>query len=432
MSTGTDSEATPENNKDKIRRQPKKASSSASKNGKQRKPAGGKKTGKKPALKKTRSANGAKATGTTMKGKGKRSRTSWPFPTGTFQDALEFATSIQTHGSGQPIRRLTLFDTLGKSPESSSSRQLITAANKYNLVVGGYQAETLELTDEGKLATDEDADPREQARARVKLAIQQIEPFNAVYERYAGNKMPVRAVLIDAMKEAAVPRELCEQAVDTFTVNAQFVGILRTLSGAERIITVEHLLGEIKDDRQARVVHTNKAAGTPISKDATGFDRICFYITAIGDEGSEHRIHSDMFSGSIVEPALEPLKLEVVRADKIDKPGLITKQVIEYLLKSKLVVADLSFHNPNVFYELAIRHMMRLPIVQLIRKSDKIPFDVNQNRTIPIDCSSAYGIAPQLDTYKAQIAAQARSALDEADASDNPVSLFWPSLKVAL
>src|SRR5919109_2236063 len=114
------------------------------------------------------------------------------------------------------------------------------------------------------------------------------------------------------------------------------------------------------------------------------FESVCFFISPIGAENSEHRRHSDAILSSYVEKALaavEP-KLRVVRADKITQPGMITKQVLEYLMKSRLVVADLSFHNPNVFYELALRHATGKPTVHLIRAQDRIPFDIDQFRTI--------------------------------------------------
>ena len=47
---------------------------------------------------------------------------------------------------------------------------------------------------------------------------------------------------------------------------------------------------------------------------------------------------------------------------------MITSQVLEYLKRSRLAVADLSYLNPNVFYEVALRHALRLPVVQLIER----------------------------------------------------------------
>jgi hypothetical protein len=96
-----------------------------------------------------------------------------------------------------------------------------------------------------------------------------------------------------------------------------------------------------------------------------------------------------------VEPALSTFRLKVVRADAIDTPGMITRQVMEYLIRSRLVIADLSFHNPNVFYELCLRHAVRLPIVQIIRHGDRIPFDVHQMRTVVIDNRDIYALVSQ-------------------------------------
>src|SRR3954452_10355845 len=52
-----------------------------------------------------------------------RKRPSRNFPASSFEEALEFAKAIFKFGSGNPIRRLTLFNELGKSPESGASRQ---------------------------------------------------------------------------------------------------------------------------------------------------------------------------------------------------------------------------------------------------------------------------------------------------------------------
>jgi hypothetical protein len=80
----------------------------------------------------------------------KRVRVVRNFPASPFEDALSFAKAVLDYGSGAPVRRVTLFNHLGKSPESGLSRQMITNANKYNLIKGGYQANVLELSPEGK------------------------------------------------------------------------------------------------------------------------------------------------------------------------------------------------------------------------------------------------------------------------------------------
>ena len=363
--------------------------------------------------------------------KPKKPRVLRNFPASPFEEALAFAKAVLDFGAGATVRRVTLFNHLGKSPESSLSRQIITNANKYGLIKGGYQADILELTPEGKKAADEQVQPRERTRCRVKLSILDIEPFAGLYNQFKSLRLPAKAALIDAIKEFEVDSEAAEEAVDTFIVNLRFVGLLQTLSGADRIITVDHLLDELpasaagQDDRPRSSTPT--AGNSLITSGDAHFESTAFYITPIGDAGTEQREHSDLFLGSIIEPALETLKLKVVRADQIDQPGVITKQVIEYLFKARLVIADLSYHNPNVFYELAIRHMLRKPVVQLMRSLDKIPFDVNQVRTITIDTTSIYKMVPQLEAYRSQIAAQVRRALDDPDSVDSPITMYLPA-----
>jgi hypothetical protein len=131
--------------------------------------------------------------------------------------------------------------------------------------------------------------------------------------------------------------------------------------------------------------------------------------------------------GALVEPSLTEFGLRLVRADMIGEAGMITGQIIEYIIHSKLVVVDLSFHNPNVFYELALRHAVRKPIVQISRAADKLPFDIGQVRTIVVDTTDIYTLVPQLESLKAQIAGQIRKTLDEQSEVENPLSIFAPS-----
>ena len=111
----------------------------------------------------------------------------------------------------------------------------------------------------------------------------------------------------------------------------------------------------------------------------------CFVISPIGEAGSETRKRADQILRHVIEPAVETKGYEAIRADRISEPGLITSQVIQHIVDDPLVIADLTGSNPNVFYELAIRHAIRKPLVQIINKGEKIPFDVAGMRTIPVD-----------------------------------------------
>jgi hypothetical protein len=111
----------------------------------------------------------------------------------------------------------------------------------------------------------------------------------------------------------------------------------------------------------------------------------CFVIAPIGEEESETRERADKVMDYVIIPAVGECGYTAIRADRISEPGIITSQVIQHLVEDPLVVADLTDHNPNVFYELAVRHAVRKPVVHIIEVSQTIPFDVVAMRTISLD-----------------------------------------------
>jgi hypothetical protein len=113
--------------------------------------------------------------------------------------------------------------------------------------------------------------------------------------------------------------------------------------------------------------------------------RTCFVISPIGDPGSSVRKRADQVFKHIIKPVTLELKYRAKRADHMKRPGIITSQVLTAVADSDLVVADLTDHNPNVFYELAIRHAAQRPVVQLIDAAQELPFDVANMRTIYVD-----------------------------------------------
>jgi len=112
--------------------------------------------------------------------------------------------------------------------------------------------------------------------------------------------------------------------------------------------------------------------------------KLCFVIGPIGDEGSDIRRHANWLLKGIIKPVFADHfpDFNVERADEIVAPGSINAQVITRLMDAALVIADMSLHNSNAFYELAIRHMVRLPTIHMILKDWKIPFDVSPYRAI--------------------------------------------------
>ncbi|MBA4129896.1 MAG: hypothetical protein C0519_00570 [Hyphomicrobium sp.] len=151
----------------------------------------------------------------------------------------------------------------------------------------------------------------------------------------------------------------------------------------------------------------------------------CFVIAPIGDAGSPIREHSDFVLHGLIEEALPDFA--VMRSDKFGKPEMITTQIFQALHECELAVADLTFLNPNVFYELAIRHMVGKPVVVLASVGTSIPFDNAPVNTIFFNHHN-------WESLKAATAAL-RAAADEAMKPgykvSNPVTAALGELRMA-
>jgi len=144
----------------------------------------------------------------------------------------------------------------------------------------------------------------------------------------------------------------------------------------------------------------------------------CFLISPIGEAGTDTRQRADAVQRHIVKPQLALRGFEVIRADQIAEPGLITAQVVQHLIKDDLVIADLTGRNANVFYELAVRHATRKPLIQMIQRDESIPFDVAGMRTIPYDLNDLDSV----EEAKNALGAAADATMDDGTVFGGPIT----------
>lgn len=144
----------------------------------------------------------------------------------------------------------------------------------------------------------------------------------------------------------------------------------------------------------------------------------CFIVTPIGNENSDTRRAADGVIDAVVIPVLQSLgflETNISVAHRISNPGSINKQVIKRIIEDDLVIANLTNLNPNVMYELAVRHAVRKPVIQICEDGTKLPFDIIEERTL-FYSNDMLGVIQLQDKLKTTV----EEALID-DKPDNPI-----------
>jgi hypothetical protein len=139
--------------------------------------------------------------------------------------------------------------------------------------------------------------------------------------------------------------------------------------------------------------------------------------------GTEIREHADDVFDFIIKPAAEKAGYAAIRADHEARPGTITEHMYDHILGDNLLIAILTGHNPNVFYEVAVAESAARPLILLIADGQTIPFDISSRRVLQYDLKPR---TLQNGTYVDNLL----RSIKELEAADGDYKVaFRPSLK---
>ena len=85
---------------------------------------------------------------------------------------------------------------------------------------------------------------------------------------------------------------------------------------------------------------------------------------------------------SVIRQLVEDLKLECRRADDIWQSHAIMEDIVSLIAKSRIVIADCSGDNPNVFYEMGIAHTVGRDVIPISQSDRSLPFDIAHHRVL--------------------------------------------------
>lgn len=153
----------------------------------------------------------------------------------------------------------------------------------------------------------------------------------------------------------------------------------------------------------------------------------CLVICPFGPEGSQERERSDDVFNFLIKPVAESKGYETKRLIDEAEPGFISEEMMRRLYRADIVIADITGSNPNVLYELALRHSIAKPFIHMCENTDKIPFDIAMAHVIPINKASLEGVEKAKQDLGIQIEKIENKAVDFS----NPASVHRPETECA-
>lgn len=129
----------------------------------------------------------------------------------------------------------------------------------------------------------------------------------------------------------------------------------------------------------------------------------------------------------IIKPAVEESGLGYECERSVAERENIIKGILEALNRANVVIADLTDNNPNVFYELGVRHTLTNRTILIAQGKEHIPFDLRQ---YPV---AFYSESPaKIAEFKSDIKRKLKDIETNPERSDNPVADFLKERNVVL
>jgi predicted nucleotide-binding protein len=152
------------------------------------------------------------------------------FPRYSLKKTIELAQSIETNNAGKPYDRLDLAKSLDWSPNSSGFRLLITAAGKYGVTVGSYQADKIGLSGLGSSIVAPTSD--DGRREAMRQALMTPDLFKRVYAFFDKKQVPREELFKNTLKkEFQVDTKDVDACYKILMENVQDYGLLNEIKG---------------------------------------------------------------------------------------------------------------------------------------------------------------------------------------------------------
>lgn len=183
-------------------------------------------------------------------GQSKPERARRKFPPFSLQETLVVAKAIAENNAGKPYSRLSLAESIGRKPDSSAYRDLLSSSISYGLTEGSMKAPLIKLTSLGVAITMPSTES-EAYKALVKAA-RGIPIYNELYTKFDQNKLPSDTLFRNTLiREHGIDPAHADECVRLFRADGKFTGLIRAVAGTDRVDLLQEQLGVGVEEEQA-------------------------------------------------------------------------------------------------------------------------------------------------------------------------------------
>lgn len=296
------------------------------------------------------------------------------FPRHSVAKAIRIAQAILDQNAGKACSRADAAKFLGLSTPAGPFSVEISSAIKYGFLEQPQSGQLLPSALAKKIL-------RPQSPSDVidgyRQAVMKAPDISEIYQHFRGENLPddkfLRNTVVDTFK---VPADSFLEFKQVFLESLETAELI-TKHGEKIRIT------DVASGDAAQHGHSDRLKKLEKNTNV-GANDTCFvmqpFAAPLGD-----------YYEKIYRPAIEKAGLRPVRADAdIFATGKIMDQVWQGINTAKVLVAELTTRNPNVFYELGLAHAMKKPVVLVSAKEEDVPFDLQHIRVIYYDTSDPF------------------------------------------
>lgn len=297
------------------------------------------------------------------------------YPRSSLEKALRIPRGILEQNAGKECTNEESANYVGIKYNKGPYLVEVSTAIKYGLLIRPESGK-LKLSDLARkiLKPQESND----YLSGIREAAMKAPVISDIYTHYRGENLPDVEFFDNALTDKfKIPQEKLKEFKSIFFETLTTAKLIREHEGKHRVI--DALNNE--ETGQEKVKQTFKK----LEKSAkVKSDDSCFVIMPFADPlGS--------YYDKIYKPAIEKAGLKPVRADnEIFGTGKIIDQIFSGINSAKILIAELTTRNPNVFYELGLAHALKKPVVLVSSNEKDVPFDLKQIRTIYYDVNDPF------------------------------------------